>query len=411
MRAKPPFLHENLPIPHDSCDIFEHPRSLLGRLRYHGHNVSRQPDSPPQPAPRDPVFDIAKGLGILAVIGIHSFNNSSRLYTNPHSAQWWALTLVNRLCGFAVPLFLLISAILSARSLQSKPQLPPFYRKRLIGVLWPYIVWSAVYWCAKMAQDPASRKIVPASLFGLRYSGPAELTHVKDRLLELVWGKAFFHLYFLLVLAELLVLLPLAVAAINRFKPGFYVTLAAAFGLQILILIGQHETAILKYPASTALWYLGSLLPGAWIGLNWSTFKTLPKHVPVVLSLLTAIGFPIYFGCQFGSQVGIHIPEFAENFALTLFASCASILVLLLSFPIAKHPKLGNPIQFLGKNSLQVYLIHPMVMFYLASPSVVHLLNPTCLGPLISPILMLTVTFGVIGALRVLRLEKAMFGR
>lgn len=360
---------------------------------------------------RDPLFDVAKGLGIVFVIGIHSTNNSSRLYVNPHSAQWWVLTLINRLCDFAVPLFLLISAVLSSRSLTAKPEILPFYRRRLAGVLWPYLVWSAIYWCARFLQEPANRKMETGSLLGIHFSAPAIFLHAKGRLVELLWGKASFHLYFLVVLIELLLLLPLAVAYVRHYKPGFYGMLAVAFSVQILILFAQNRTSLLTYPASTALWYIGSLVPGAWIGLNWARFEASPRSVAVFLSLLTSLSAALYLGCQFGSNVGVHLPGALENLALTVYASCASILVLLACFRLVGIPKVVKPLELLGKNSLQVYLIHPMVMVLLAKHAVVKVLNPTTIGPLLSPLLMLAITFAVISALKVLRLDRPLFGR
>jgi peptidoglycan/LPS O-acetylase OafA/YrhL len=183
-----------------------------------------------------------------------------------------------------------------------------------------------------------------------------------------------------------------------------------SFALQILILEGQHITALLPYPASTALWYIGSLIPGAWIGLNWENFKSRSVPVSVFLGLLTSIGFALFLGCQFGSKVNISLPEYLENFALTLYASCASILVLLVCFSIVKSANWTRPIEFLGRFSLQIYLIHPLIIVLLAKRQVVGILNQTYFGPLLSPLIMLTITLLLIFLIRVLRLEKLLFG-
>jgi membrane-bound acyltransferase YfiQ involved in biofilm formation len=187
-------------------------------------------------------------------------------------------------------------------------------------------------------------------------------------------------------------------------------TLVVAFLVQAIILWAQHVTALLPYPASTALWYIGSLLPGAWIGLSWERFKASPWHVFLVLGLCSLVGGYLFVGSQLGGLVGIHVPGAWENFGLALYASCASILVLLWCVPLVRS-SLARPMEFLGRSSLQVYLIHPMVMVLLARPSVVRVLNPTFVGPLLSAVLLLAITFAIIFGLRVLRLERVLFGR
>lgn len=118
---------------------------------------------------RDAVFDVAKGLGILAMLGIHCSNNSARLYTDAKSWGWWSLVFINRFCNFAVPLFLLLSAVLYAKSFSSKPDWKGFYSRRLVGVAWPYLVWSLLYMLFRMAKEPSpevsARKPVWVSVY------------------------------------------------------------------------------------------------------------------------------------------------------------------------------------------------------------------------------------------------------
>ncbi len=96
---------------------------------------------------RDASFDIVKGISILAVMVIHSTSHSSRKYTDEHSGGWWGLMLTNRLKSFAVPTFLLVSALLLARSLATydKPNWLVFYNRRVVGAVWPFAVWTILY--------------------------------------------------------------------------------------------------------------------------------------------------------------------------------------------------------------------------------------------------------------------------
>ena len=363
------------------------------------------------PKERDSVFDVAKGAGILFVLGIHCTGNSARLYTASHSIGWWILQVSNRVFAFAVPLFLLVSSVLAARSLCSKPQVLSFYKRRFGGVLWPYLVWSLIYDLLRLLKDPAARKIETSTFLGLHLTGPALFVHVKPRLLELVWGKSHFHLYFLVVLLEFIILLPPAVAYLRWRKPGFYEMLATSFLLQAIIFVIQHKTALLPFPATTALWYMGSLFPGAWIGINWDEFKSNSNRYSIPLSIITLISGYLFIHGEIGLMNGIPVDNYTANGSLTVYASCLSILVLSWSFAITKQIRARKVLEPLGLLSLQIYLIHPAIILALERPAIVDALKATSVGAILSPMLMFVIVLALIWLLKLVRLEKPLFGR
>ncbi|MDR3688991.1 MAG: acyltransferase [Fimbriimonas sp.] len=360
---------------------------------------------------RDALFDVAKGIGILLVLGHHSFSNSARLYTTPFTPAWWVLSMANRVLSFSVPVFLLISAILSARSLIKNPAVGLFYKRRFPGLLWPYLMWTLIYWVGRMIQDPAARKSATTRLLGHTIHGPAMLLHFRERLNEILWGKAFFHMYFLVVLIGLLLLLPLAVKYVRWRKPGFWEAVLTAFVVQALIMIVQHKTAWVKYPGSNVLWYMGSLLPGAWIGVNWDLFREKFGGLTRPLLAIILVMGTSFLGQEVLQMLGTEADNYLYNGSLTVYASCLSVAMLILAMkltPIGRWRKLLEP---LGKNSLQIYLMHPGIMQVLERPRVASLLNETYLGPLLSPALMLGITFGLIWLMRVAKVERFVFGR
>lgn len=363
------------------------------------------------PKQRDALFDVAKGIGILLVLGHHSFSNSARLYTVSHSILWWILTFGNRILSFSVPVFLLISAILSARGLINKPAVGPFYRRRFPALIWPYLVWTFLYWCARMLQDPNARKRVPASIFGHVFRGPALLVHFRERFLDLFWGKAYFHMYFMVVLFELLLLLPLAVKYVRWRKPGFWETLFTAFVLQGVIMVIQHVTAWMPYPGSCALWYLGSLLPGAWIGSNWDLFKEECRKYIKPLSVLIVITGTAFLSEEVKVILGVEANNYLTNGSLTIYASCLSVIAVMVAMTLTEKVRWRKVLEPLGKNSLQIYLIHPGVMAVLERPRIASLLSESHIAPILSPALMLSIVLGMIWFMRTTKIEKLFFGR
>ena len=78
---------------------------------------------------------------------------------------------------------------------------------------------------------------------------------------------------------------------------------------------------------------------------------------------------------------------------------------------ITLKPGQGRLLESLGKNSLQIYLMHPAIMQMLERPRIVSLIKLTHLGPILSPAIMLAIVFGLIRLLRVTHTEKLLFGR
>ena len=361
--------------------------------------------------PRDDVFDVAKGLGILLVFGIHCSNNSSRLYTDSRSAGWWSLTLLNRFCNFAVPLFLLLSAVLYARSYAAKPDFGKFYKRRFTGVLWPYLVWSLLYFGFRMFKEPSARKLIPGNLFGFKCTGPALLMHPKERLLELVWGKASFHLYFLVVLLGIIAFLPPTVAYLKWRKAGFIEAIVASCVIQGGIFILQHNYLKLQFPASTILWYVGSLVPGACIGMHWDEFREKPNRFAIPLTALSLLSGYIFFKGEIGVFLGIPEENYPTLGSQAMYTSCMAILALSLCLSLTVVPAAVKLLKPIGTHSLQLYLIHPIFITVLERPAITHVLNATYLGAILSPLLMFALTVATIGIIRVVRLEKPLFGR
>ena len=376
----------------------------------------------PKPAAtkqRETLFDVAKGLAILVVLGHHCSSYVARLYTDlppdlykaHHSILWWSLNVLNRVLSFSVPAFLLISAVLSARSLNTKPAVIPFYKRRFPGILWPYAVWTAIYWIAHMATSPDSLKPRIVKVFGYELTGPAFLTHAHDRWLDLFWGKAYFHMYFMVVLLGLILLLPPAVAYVKWRKPSFAEIMVTAFVVQGAIMVVQHYSRLMPYPGSNVLWYIGSLLPGAWIGVNWERFKEESRRYiwPLAVVCVITLGGFLYEEVQVWNH--IEAGNYESNGSLTIYASCLSILFLMLAGALSQRDKWRKVLEPLGQHSLQIYLIHPGVMMVMERAPIVAALRATHLGVILAPLLMFAVTIGLIALFRLVRLEKPLFGR
>jgi fucose 4-O-acetylase-like acetyltransferase len=262
-----------------------------------------------------------------------------------------------------------------------------------------------------MAKEPAARKIIPGNLLGFKCSGPALLMHPQERLLELVWGKASFHLYFLVVLLGLIACLPPAVSYLKWRKAGFIEALVASCLVQAWIFILQHNYLKLQFPASTILWYAGSLVPGAWIGLNWEEFRSRPYRFVLPLATLSLLSGYLFFKGEVGVFLGIPEENYPTLGSQAMYTSCMAILALSVSLSLTAIPLATRLLKPIGTHSLQIYLIHPIFIVLLERPLITRVLNATYMGAILSPVLMFAATLATTAVIRRVRLEKFLFGR
>jgi len=338
---------------------------------------------------RDEAFDIAKGVGIVAVVGLHLSSRSASLFHAKFDQAWWTLKWINLFLNFCVPLFLLISAILLARS-ASRPRSsapltanrqPPsssywrrFAWRRIRSVLFPLLIWSAIFWLL--------RAFVRHDVAVMR---PGYWLDYKGRLMDLAFGKAEFHLYFLSILAQFCILLPFLAILFGKFDRSRFRKFLTSiwFGLLIAILMQSAAFALQKevrfqWPGATVFWYLSILIPGVWVGMNWKAWPQVRRQTWAVWAILAAVGFAV-----FGTNSALDLQARPTNGTATNAASSAYALgmsFLILAFlTLLKASKSSPPpyspalwggafrslVKRMGELSIQIYLMHPILMQWL----------------------------------------------
>jgi len=130
-------------------------------------------------------LDLLRILSALGVVLIHvsaPFVTSNMKVLNE---AFWAGNLFNALGRFSVPIFVVVSGFFLIRPIDS---LKEFYQKRFTRILWPLVCWSVIYllW-AYFFDHTRTFKI---------WEG-------------LLWGKPYFHLWFLGMLMGLYAVTPL----------------------------------------------------------------------------------------------------------------------------------------------------------------------------------------------------------
>lgn len=297
---------------------------------------------------------VARGLAIIAVLFIHG---TSRPVTelDPASPVSWFYVVLNRGTQFAVPLFFLISALVLTYQLGDRDRVDwrDFYVKRLRQVVVPYLVWTSLYAAVRL-------------LF--LETGDFAWTRVASWFLT---GKAWFHLYFLVVLIEFYALYPLvwrlwrALSVGSR--PAFGLTLAVLVALQLVLWWVDRTWIRPVYPYSTVLNYVVPLGLGLWLGSHaegwgaWWRAARYPMAAGAVAAGVVYVGLNVPPVARWATTALAPLGRFmplALQVALWLFVSLAAVTVVLGAQALARS-RAGAWLARLGDLSFGIYLIHP----------------------------------------------------
>lgn len=328
---------------------------------------------------RDATFDILKGIGILEVITHHATAHSARKYAVAGDAGWWTLMVLNRVLHFAVPVFLLASALLLARSVARRgvPDWKRFFSRRAERTLWPYLAWTVLYWFFRVRFNRIGSDIYPTAvtLGGFTWILPGLFAHPSWWLKDILWGKAYYHLYFMAVLIQFSLLFPLFYYGMRRWKPSFGRALGAALVLQGLVFVAQARLRLLPFPASTVLWYLPPVVVGMWLGLNWNGWPAAWARWRRTIFGLAVAGGSVYLTLAFMNLAGARIHGLMFNASVQAYTLGMALLLLRWAQGAAHGSGLGRFLALVGDKSLPLFLMHPAVMYLLSGPRIGGLLG------------------------------------
>jgi len=308
--------------------------------------------TPAAPPPRLGQLDICRGLAILAVLFIHVSGHFLPVLhpaksPTPPGWAWEALAVPNQCFQWAVPCFLMLSALVNAQSLARGGDIGKYVRRRVQTALLPYLLWSGVY------------IVVDYALGTLRH---LNLGHVAKMLLT---GTAHFHLYFFVLVLEMYVLLPFLVPLFRGRPPFRTIALSAVllqivvYGLNRYVLVHRFQTTILwdTLPVALGLWLfsqsaeMGGIIQrkGPWAA-GAVTIAALLVYEPLALHLL--------------ALPRQHINTFAYQIGQWGYTAGMSFLMLALAFALGRN-LLTRLLAYFGGESLAIYVMHPLAIIAL----------------------------------------------
>lgn len=276
-------------------------------------------------------LDYAKGIGIILVVYGHvisGLSNAGVLQTISIEAKQALDLSVQAVYLFHMPLFFFLSGLLfKDQHLTTDRQRWMFAGKKIIGLMYPYLIWSIIF-----------------SVVMIAFSDKTNLVKVSwsDIPYQIVFDPKS-HMWFLYAIC----LINLIVLGLKKFLP-IWLILSLSMALQF----GAANTSgILSAVMSSMFFFV--------LGHGLSKTVLQPKWAlkPYHYVLLSLVGVGVY-----SIGVTVLLPNFAPSQGLPTaisiaFALLGILMTSLLSYGIVQVKPL-NWLKVLGENSLYIYILH-----------------------------------------------------
>ncbi len=334
--------------------------------------------------------DAYKGVAILFVVMIHVFGRFMGLYPM-RCFQWYVIGFLHGIADCAVPAFLLLSVIVNVNSLLRNNDYRRYFLNRLQTIAYPYVIWSVLYYFLYIRQKGFSFSL--SNLFHL-----------------ILIGKAYDHLYFLWVLLQIIVVLPLLIPLFRKMSVMKIILSIIALNLcvKVGLIVILHSNTLLE---RSALRYIPMILMGIYLASKpIELSRRIKQSAPWIILLVIIAGYFYipdsmivhnhesrlsiisHSPSNIKDERGNHfLPHGTRVFTSTntytrgdmktswhaifhairksvrswFFTLLASLCLMLFAIRWHSVSRLKILFERIGEYSLQIYLVHPMLLLVL----------------------------------------------
>ena len=284
---------------------------------------------------RDARFDQMRVLGALAVICLHVSGPLLKAHPDVTSSLWFTADLFDAFTRWSVPVFVMVSGALLLAG--DGPQgVADFYRRRALRLLPTLVFWSAFYLVANLA---------------LHKLTPADVGRV------LLAGVPHYHLWYLYMLAGLLLAAPFLRRMVQSISPGalaflvcFGLLAALAESARELLADGFGGCFLAMFPFFVPFFLAGVWLSKLKVPLSQPSLLGIALSCVLAEALATRLLFPL-FGEGTMGLMWAYLNPFVAGMSLAVFA-----LGLGSASPEGRW---GAFVARFGPLTLGIYVIHP----------------------------------------------------
>ena len=298
-------------------------------------------------------------IATVSVIVLHVASTVLYKYNSEPHSIWWIGNIYDSLVRFSVPVFLMVTGSLLLGKSESYPL---FLKKKFVRIILPFIFWTSIYIIYNFIEPPQ---------FSTRGVNQSDLSWVFQQFRE---GSSY-HLWYIYMLMGVYLSIPLIslwTAKTKKKNMGYFLIIWA-----VLLIVYSSELAVTNF-----IWdirYIVGYLGYAVLGYYLTLIKTKNKTITwlAIFTFITSVSITAY-GTFYGTAPTGGFEKYYYAY-LTPNVLLMSVSVFLIAKNVNLKPKgiLLLVRNLVDKNSYGIYLVHVLVLNYLAMVGIDwYLLHP-----------------------------------
>ncbi|RAV11234.1 acyltransferase [Paenibacillus contaminans] len=298
-------------------------------------------------------LDFVRAVAILAVLLIHGTADATVEIPFGSRSQIVFL-LINKLSNFAVPVFLMISALVMFYRYEAGwngREAFNFYRKRLQYVIVPYLIWMFFYYVFYQWLGN-NRDLSAISIDWLDFAK------------KLQWADVGYHLYFIVIIAQFYLVFPIIMSLVKAFAWFRRYLWLVGIVIQGGVYSYHHWVNPFEHSGTLVTTYAAVICIGGWIGLHYDKFRSASRHLWWVFGLAMLFGYSL-FNIFVLIRTNISFGAVAYEVVFHGYAIFMGISLLWIGRKVMEgYTRLAKWIVSFSAASFGIYLIHPALLSY-----------------------------------------------
>lgn len=290
-------------------------------------------------------LSFANVICCLLVIFIHV--NSEAVSALDKSSIWYALSYILwQASSFSVYAFVFLSGI--KQFLKKDINISEFYKKRLSKIIIPYLLWVIIYYAYDICMG-------------------IETFNIKNLIYYMYSGDYVGHFYFVIIIAQFYILMPLWTRLYNKVNPKLMLIISfiiSALSWKVLPNAIDFRFFDRIFTTYIFFWTLG-----AYIGMNYEKSKAFFTRFKVLIYVIFSITLVISIGFMYVTNVNEIYYNFNEYIMMT-YRIISVVFLFTISLSGINKICENRFVKLLDMSSYNIYLSHLLIQKH-----TVYLLN------------------------------------